>query len=70
VTSHPVKTRKAADALKGEKITKKLIDEVAELVSKECAPISPIWRAPIERRQTIKSLVKKGLEGAVVSGGR
>jgi len=65
VTSYPVRATKGENALKGEKITEPLVDEVAELVVKDCAPISAIWVSPNQRRETVRHFVKKALHGAV-----
>ncbi|MBW1802676.1 MAG: xanthine dehydrogenase family protein subunit M [Deltaproteobacteria bacterium] len=64
VTSHPVRSIKAEDALKGETITEKLIEEVAELVLKDAAPVSPIWVSPAQRRASLGTMIKKGLKAA------
>ena len=64
VTSHPVRSIKAEEALRGENITEKLIEEVAELVVKDAAPISPIWVSPAQRRASLSTMIKKGLEAA------
>lgn len=62
VTHHPVRSTKGEDMLKGEKITGKLIDDLAEVVVKDLTPVSPIWVSPHQRRQTVKFFLKKGLE--------
>jgi 4-hydroxybenzoyl-CoA reductase beta subunit len=65
VTSGPVRSIKAEDALKGQKITDGLADEVAGLVVKDAAPISPIWVSPSQRRQTLRTFVKRQLMAAL-----
>jgi CO/xanthine dehydrogenase FAD-binding subunit len=64
VTSFPVRSVKGEEVLKGEKITEKLMDEVAEVVVNDSTPISPIWVSPNLRRETIKALIKRGLQAA------
>jgi 4-hydroxybenzoyl-CoA reductase subunit beta len=64
VTSHPVRSIKGETALQGETITDSLTVEVADLVVKDSAPVSPIWVSPNQRRETVKSYVKKGLRAA------
>jgi 4-hydroxybenzoyl-CoA reductase subunit beta len=65
VTSGPVRSIKGEDALKGQKITDTLADEVADLVVKDAAPISPIWVSPSQRRQTLRTFVKRQLMAAL-----
>jgi len=65
VTSYPVRSVKGEDVLKGEKITQKLMDEVADVVVKDSAPISPIWVSPDMRRLVIRALLKRGLQAAL-----
>ncbi|MBW1999831.1 MAG: xanthine dehydrogenase family protein subunit M [Deltaproteobacteria bacterium] len=65
VTSHPVRSIRAENVLKGREIRDDLIGEVTELVVKDCAPISPIWVSPNQRRETVRHLVRKGLKEAV-----
>ncbi len=67
VTSFPVRSVKGEEVLKGEKITEKLMDEVAEVVVKDSTPISPIWVSPNLRRETIKAFLKRGLRTALAS---
>jgi 4-hydroxybenzoyl-CoA reductase subunit beta len=65
VTSVPVRSVTGEGALKDQKITERLMGEVAELAVKDCGPISPIWISPNARRQTIKAFIKRALEGAL-----
>ena len=65
VTSSPVQSENGENALKGEKITEALMDEVADLVVKDSAPMSPIWVSPNQRRQTVRAFVKRGLKEAL-----
>lgn len=65
VSSGPVRSIKAEDVLKGQKITDALADEVADLVVKDAAPISPIWVSPSQRRQTLRTFVKRQLMAAL-----
>lgn len=65
VSSGPVRSIKAEDVLKGQKITDALADVVADLVVKDAAPISPIWVSPSQRRQTLRTFVKRQLMAAL-----
>ncbi|MDY6973448.1 MAG: FAD binding domain-containing protein [Thermodesulfobacteriota bacterium] len=65
VTSHPVRSVKAEDILKGEIITEKLMNEAADIVVRDSAPISPIWVSPETRRHMIRTLIKRGLQAAL-----
>lgn len=65
VTSGPVRSLKGEDALKGRKITDSLADEVADLVVKDATPISPIWVSPNQRRQILRTFVKRQLMAAL-----
>ena len=65
VTSGPVRSVNGEDVLKGQKITDSLAEEVADLVVKDAAPISPIWVSPNQRRQTLRTFVKRQLMAAL-----
>ena len=65
VTSHPVRSIRGEDALKGQKINEALMNEAAELTVKDSSPISPIWVSPNHRRAIVKHFVKKGLQTAL-----
>lgn len=61
VAPTPIRAKKAENILKGEKITKGLIDEVAKIASEEASPIDDHRASALYRKLMIEALVKRAI---------
>ena len=67
VSPTPVRLRSAEDMMIGEKITKKLLDQVCKEVEKEIFPISDIRSSAEYRKKVTGIIVRRAIEQAVES---
>jgi CO/xanthine dehydrogenase FAD-binding subunit len=62
--SKPFKARKAGDLVKGESLTPRLIEQVAQIAARECEPAADQYGSTEYRRNLVKVLVGKALTEA------
>jgi carbon-monoxide dehydrogenase medium subunit len=68
VAPTPVRARETEKMLEGKRPDKKLIQEAAQSVEKECRPISDVRSTATYRKEMIKILVERAILQALAAG--